>query len=234
MRPPIGRTAMKPEQKTHTRTVSARHAAVFTACLGSIVLLATAYWLARNPPPQPSDCRPRGANPLAGAPRPAQRALRTRTILVSRLQEETRLNLDPAALTKQLDPRYRDRLWTNVLALIETWYSNKIDAYLATPRFRTSRLSRPNDRRSPGMERPCCVAAPTAHERTILRDSHAETFRSTGGSLEREGLARPFARNPRIRHGSPRSLALARPRTSPKGSELRHQRRRPPMPIRSP
>ena len=124
---------MKPEQKTHTRTVSARHAAVFTACLGSIVLLATAYWLAAIRLPSPATADREGLIRWLVLRDLRSEPLETRTILVSRLQEETRLNLDPAALTKQLDPRYRDRLWTNVLALIETWYSNKIDAYLATP-----------------------------------------------------------------------------------------------------
>ena len=133
MRPPNGQTAMKPEQKTHRRTVSARHAAVFTACLGSIVLLATAYWLSaiRLPSPATAD--------LAGLIRwMVLRDLQSeppeiRTTLLSRLQEETRLDLDPAALAQQLDARNRDRLWANVLVLMETWYSNKIDAYLATP-----------------------------------------------------------------------------------------------------
>jgi hypothetical protein len=49
------------------------------------------------------------------------------------LKEEADQGFDPAALGTELDARYRDRVWSNVLVLIETWYSARVDGYLAAP-----------------------------------------------------------------------------------------------------
>jgi hypothetical protein len=56
-----------------------------------------------------------------------------RSTLLGRLQEEVKEGFAPAAIRSQLDARYHDRIWSNTLVLIETWYSDKVDRYISTP-----------------------------------------------------------------------------------------------------
>lgn len=124
---------MNQEQRTHSRSVSVRHAAVLTACLGSIALLVTVYWLAAVHLPDPATADREGLIRWLVLRDLRDEPAEIRSTLLKRLQDEAKGDLDPAALGEQLDERYRDRLWTNVLVLIETWYSNQVDAYQAAP-----------------------------------------------------------------------------------------------------
>jgi hypothetical protein len=121
------------EQRTHTRSVSVRHAAVLTACLGSIALLATVYWLAAVRVPDPATADREGLMRWLVLRDLRSEPPEIRITLLQRLQEEAGGDLDPAVIGEQLDERYHDRLWTNVLVLIETWYLNRVDIYHATP-----------------------------------------------------------------------------------------------------
>ena len=124
---------MNQEQKTHSRSVSVRHAAVLTACLVSIALIATAYWLAAVHLPDPATADREGLIRWLVLRDLRHEPAEIRSTLLRRLQEEATGDLDPAAVGEQLDERYRDRLWMNVLVLIETWYSNQVDTYQAAP-----------------------------------------------------------------------------------------------------
>lgn len=121
------------EQRTHTRSVSVRHAAVLTACLGTIALLASVYWLAAVRVPNPATADREGLIRWLVLRDLGSEPAEIRSTLLRRLQDEAKGDLDPAELGEQLDERYCDRLWTNVLVLIETWYLNQVDTYQATP-----------------------------------------------------------------------------------------------------
>ncbi len=124
---------MKQEQRAHARSVYIRNAAVLTACLGAIVVLATAYWASEFRLPDPATANREGLIRWLVQRDLGNEAEEIRSTLLKRLQEEVEADLDPAALRTQLDARYHHRVWANVLVLIETWYSAKIDSYLATP-----------------------------------------------------------------------------------------------------
>ncbi len=124
---------MKHEPRARSRTLSARSAAVLTACLGAIAILTTAYWVSEFHLPAPATANREDLMRWL-----VLRDLRTQTpeirsTLLRRLQEEAQQDLDPDAIRTQLDPRYHDRLWTNILVLIESWYAHRVDGYLAAP-----------------------------------------------------------------------------------------------------
>ncbi len=49
--------------------------------------------------------------------------------LASRLEEEFSQDIDWEATASQLDSLQRERLWRNVLVLLEPWFDDKVDAY---------------------------------------------------------------------------------------------------------
>ena len=51
--------------------------------------------------------------------------------LASRLEEEFSQDIDWEATASQLDSPQRERLWRNVLVLLEPWFDDKVDGYYA-------------------------------------------------------------------------------------------------------
>lgn len=129
------------QEQSPPRTMSVRHAAAVTACLVSIALVASFYWMSviRLPCPEKADREDVVRWLVLRDLR--HETIETRTALLRRVEEEFGADFDPAEVGQQLDARYRDRLWTNILTLLETWYSNRVDGYLLTaPSERTAFL----------------------------------------------------------------------------------------------
>ncbi len=121
---------MKPQQKSHPRSVYIRRAAVLTGCLVTIALLITAaYWASKLQLPDPATADREGLVRWLVLRDLRQESPEVRATLLRRFQEEARRDLDPASIRLQLDPRYQEQLWANILTLIETWYANRVDAY---------------------------------------------------------------------------------------------------------
>ncbi len=122
---------MTPELRYHARPFSLRRAAILTVCLGAIALVASGYWAwkLRLPDPETADREGlvrwlvlrdlRGESP------------HLRATLLRRFQEETPEDVDPASIRSRLNGSRQERLWGNILVLAETWYSGRLDAYLA-------------------------------------------------------------------------------------------------------
>jgi hypothetical protein len=53
----------------------------------------------------------------------------TRLVLARRLEQEFGGKIDWTAVGSQLDERQKDRLWENVLTLLEPWFADKVDGY---------------------------------------------------------------------------------------------------------
>ena len=60
-------------------------------------------------------------------------SINTQRTLASRLEEEFSQDIDWEATAGQLDSAQRERLWRNVLVLLEPWFDDKVDAYYALP-----------------------------------------------------------------------------------------------------
>ena len=123
---------MNQEQSPHPRTMSVRHAAAVTACLGAIALVAGSYWMSMIQLPSPERADREDVVRWLVLRDLRHETTETRTALLRRVEEEFGGGFDSGELGQQLDERYRDRLWTNFLVLLETWYSNQVDGYLAT------------------------------------------------------------------------------------------------------
>jgi hypothetical protein len=67
-----------------------------------------------------------------------QEPFETRLVLARRLEEEFSGKIDWAAVGRNLDGQRRDRLWDNVLLLLEPWFADKVDGY-----FRLQEPQRP-------------------------------------------------------------------------------------------
>ena len=59
--------------------------------------------------------------------------LETRLVLARRLEEEFGEKVDWKAVGEELDAGQKARLWDNVLALLEPWFTDKVDAYSRLP-----------------------------------------------------------------------------------------------------
>jgi hypothetical protein len=57
----------------------------------------------------------------------------TRLVLARRLEQEFSGKIDWAAVGQNLDGQQRDRLWDNVLLLLEPWFADKVDGYFRLP-----------------------------------------------------------------------------------------------------
>lgn len=131
---PHGRERQAPLRfrgSAHT-VMSIRHAAAVTVCVGSIAILASVYWFSALRLPNPETADRDGLLRWLVLRDLRSETPEIRSTLLKRIETELEGNFDPAEVGEQLDERYRDRLWANILALIETWYSNKVDGYQAT------------------------------------------------------------------------------------------------------
>jgi hypothetical protein len=124
---------MKQKPRTRPRSVYIRSAAVLTACLGAIALLATAYWASEFRLSDPATADRAELLRWLVVRDLGTETPEIRSTLLRRLQEEAEGDLDPAALRTQLDASQHHRVWANILVLIETWYADKVDRYLVTP-----------------------------------------------------------------------------------------------------
>lgn len=121
------------QPRTYPRSIYLRRAAVLTACLAVVALLAAAYWASSLRLPDPDAADRDGLLRWL-----ALRDLRTETpairlTLLHRLQEEFQGQFDPVAVRTQLDAKYGRRVWDNALVLVETWYAKKLDDYRSAP-----------------------------------------------------------------------------------------------------
>jgi hypothetical protein len=104
-----------------------------TICLGAIAVLALAYWASKIRLPNPATADRQGLVRWLVLGNLHEETPAVRTALLHRFEEEAEQGFDPAGIAGELDPRYHDRLWANALVLIETWYSARVDGYLAVP-----------------------------------------------------------------------------------------------------
>lgn len=134
---------MERANRGRPRSIYVRSAASLTACLGAIALIATAYWLSEIRLPHPAVADREELMRWLVLRDLQKEPPEIRFTLVSRLQEEVQRNFEPASLQSRLDPSYRDRVWANVLVLIETWYSANVDRYFeSSPDQRPACLDR--------------------------------------------------------------------------------------------
>ncbi len=122
---------MTQQQRAQSKNAYLRRAAVLTACLGAISLLAAGFWLSELRLPNPATADREGLVRWLVMRDLGDEPLETRSTLLRRLQEEVQTDFDPAALRTRLDARYHQRIWSNTLVLLETWYSEKVDSYIS-------------------------------------------------------------------------------------------------------
>ncbi len=106
-------------------------ALALAAALGVTVTAAVQMYCYRLPDPASADreglIRWLVMGDLCNEPLDVQRTL------ASRLEEEFSEDIDWEATADQLDSVQRERLWQNVLVLLEPWFDEKVDAYHALP-----------------------------------------------------------------------------------------------------
>jgi len=175
---------MNQEQRAPSRSAFVRHAAVLTACLGVIALLTTVYWVAalRLPDPAVADrgglirwlvLRDLNAEPSE-----------IRVALLERLEEEALAgNIDTAAFESEVAGQYRDRLWGNIQVLFDTWFSKKLESYLAIP---TNERAVYLDATISEMERWKGVEKLRPHEGTDTTPSTAAMLKLLGEQVTRQ------------------------------------------------
>ncbi len=117
------------KQSSPPKFQAARKAVLWTGCLAVVLLLLGAYWATSIRLPDPATANRDGLLRWLILRDLRDEPLKTRNILIARFQEELRDDLDMVSLRQELEPRYEDRLWTNILTLIETWYAERVDAY---------------------------------------------------------------------------------------------------------
>lgn len=97
--------------------------------LAVIVVLLGAYWASRAHLPDPATADRDGLLRWLILRDLRNEPLKTRNILISRFQKELRSGLDMVSLRQEMEPRYEDRLWANILTLIETWFNQRVNVY---------------------------------------------------------------------------------------------------------
>jgi hypothetical protein len=63
----------------------------------------------------------------------SEESLETQQILAERLEGELQAGLDCRSTTGRLDDAQRQRLWNNILVLLEPWFIGKVDTYYTLP-----------------------------------------------------------------------------------------------------
>lgn len=139
-------TAMKQTREARQQNLYFRSAAALTACLGAVAVLGAGYLLSEMHLPDPAVADRQDLLKWL-----VLRDLRTETpeirrSLVERLQKEMKGDLELSARSGGLDAGRKDRVWSNILVLAETWYSRTVDCYSgAPPSERTACLDRAID-----------------------------------------------------------------------------------------
>ena len=119
------------QDTSRRRPVDARRAAVVTVCLAAIAILAGSYWWYATRLPDPATADREGLVRWLVLRDLDREPAEIRQVLATRFESELAQEFDVSNVRNKLSPQQRERLWANVLVLVEQWYMDHVEGYFA-------------------------------------------------------------------------------------------------------